>query len=169
MRMRCARATMHDHACAQGSPPAHHVSAPSTCETVLSQGWRGRLLHAPSKGVRALGPAQVRPHHCALHLRHQAAVPRPLTMTITHFCALNMQRNAEQPALSRRSRCASHGLAVWKRAACMHVRVCVAVLWALQVGSASPAAGPHLCRLPPQQSCNFLFHTPQACQLPRPG
>lgn len=56
------------------------------------------------------------PHCCALHLRHQAAVP--LTMTIT--CALNMQRDAEQAALSRHSRCASHGLAVWKRAACMY-------------------------------------------------
>jgi hypothetical protein len=51
-----------------------------------------------------------------------------------------MPRDAEQTALSRHSRCASHGPAVWKRAGGLFACVRVAVFRALQVGSASPAA-----------------------------
>lgn len=96
---------------------------------------RGRPLHACSIQGGACPRACARPH-CALHLRHQAAV----ALTVTSFCALNMSRDAEQTALSRHSRCASHGPAVWKRAGGLFACVRVAVFRALQVGSASPAA-----------------------------
>ena len=126
----------------------------------------GRLLHAPSKGGACHRRSAL--PYCALHLRHQAAVP--LTMTITSFRALNMQRDAEQAALSH-SRCAS--LAVLKRAACMHVRMhacmCVAVSRALQVGSASPAAGAAFVTPAPQRSGQLSPPNTPGLQLPRPG
>ncbi len=110
---------------------------------------RGRPLHACSIQGGACPRACARPH-CALHLRHQAAV----ALTVTSFCALNMPRDAEQTALSRHSRCASHGPAVWKRAgglfAC--VRVAVFRAWGLR---RRPPWPPAFLPAAPQQSCNL--------------
>ncbi len=113
---------------------------------------RGRPLHACSIQGGACPRACARPH-CALHLRHQAAV----ALTVTSFCALNMPRDAEQTALSRHSRCASHGPAVWKRAGGLFACVRVADFRALQVGLLRrPPWPPAFLPAAPQQSCKFL-------------